>query len=300
MDRLDPGRPRTPARASRRRPGPVVVATLVIALAAVVTAPAIARASVPGLDWTALPADPVDLPEGWQAARCEGDAPLLCTAEAGIPQGAVAHLAVALAGSELGDELAAGIAVRTALIREVRRVHAAVAEDRESTCPGTTYIPDPTVGATVGGLPGVRYGFTLLADGRAVERTIGAMAVRDPGGDPVLDVVSAEQLAEGSCIGAEGTQPFTDAGLDRFAPILLQLVARSSAGSGGGTVPAPAAGALAAEDAVATSVAVAARAPRSTRSSWCGPTATRTRHPAPTRTPSPPAPSAQPTAPRSC
>lgn len=256
-----------PAPATRRRPVlPVRWRQLLAALGvlAVVLPVAPAAAVTAAIDWADRPTTPIELPEGWSVVACEGDAPLLCATEGDADPAVVEHLPLPLPGfPELQQDLAAGVPPRVALAAEADRFHAVFREDRQMGCPaGWTYAPLATRGAVVGGLPGITYGFTVTdVDGRLVEHVRSWMGVREDGQDGVVDIVTANELNAGACLGDEGTQPFREGGLGRFAPSLAQLVARSTFGPG--SAPAPRAildGRMTADDAVGASVALSALA----------------------------------------
>lgn len=210
---------------------------LVIALAIAVPllASSTADAGPARLDFDALPTEPVSLGDGWTGRACNGEAPLLCTSEGGQPQGLVEHLANPLETyPQLSAALADGVGVREALLSEVRDFHDTFRADRIEGCPdGYDYVADPTRGATLAGQQAVQYGFTVLdADRRPVERVVTFLGVtRDPAGDTV-HVLSASELADGACVNAEDTVPFTDGGLGRFLPTFAALAARADLGPG--------------------------------------------------------------------
>lgn len=232
-----------------------------VAAMAVSLLPGVSRAQVPGIDWSAIPVEPISLPDDWSAAACAGDAPLLCFWEAGQAQGAVEHGAYAIESGALSTDLDNGTPVRLALAHEARRLLASVREDRELVCPTMAFQATPIVGAHVGRLPGITYGYDLWSGGRVVERVVGFMTVRVTPTGQVLDVVTAEEGNEGACQSPEGTQPFTNGGLGRVTATLTQLIARSTFGPGGGPVLAvPGDTVLAAETPAAVSVAMSALA----------------------------------------
>ncbi|AXV05121.1 Serine/threonine protein kinase [Euzebya pacifica] len=227
---------RSPRR--RRRVGVgAAMLTTIVAAAVLVSAPTTSRASVPGVDWTNLPAESVDLTSGWAGGACDGDAPVLCTTLDGEDQGIVEHLEWLVEEGDLAADLDASIPVRQALAAEAGRYHEAIRADRGTVCPDLSYIAEPTVGATVAGLDGIRYGFEMFEGNRVVERTVGFMTVRQAAHGAVVDVVAATEINEGACISDEGLQPFRDGSLADFEPVLAQLVARSTFGTGSRPVP---------------------------------------------------------------
>ena len=227
---------RSPRRHRRVGFGAAMLVTILAAFV-LVTIPSTSRAQVPGVDWTSLPAEPVDLTGGWAGAACDGDGPFLCTTLDGTDQGAVEHLEWLLEEGDLAADLDAGIPVRQALAAEAARFHETIRTDRGSVCPDMAYIAEPTVGATVAGLDGIRYGFEMVVGERVVEQVIGFMTVRQATHGAVVDVVAATEINDGACVDDEGLQPFRDGSLSELDPILAQVVARSSFGPGSRPVP---------------------------------------------------------------
>lgn len=226
--------PRAPR--DERRPDWLSLAVIALAVVlSVVLLPSASRADAPALDWDALPTAPVQAPDDFDVVDCEGDGPFLCVLENGELVGQVEHLSNPLSTfPDVTADLAAGASERAALIAEIDRFMTTFREDREAGCPpGYEFRPQPTVGATVAGLDGIRYGFTVLDDGgRLVESVLGYMVIRATDSGPVLSVLAANELNEGACLGSEGYLVFTDGGLGRFAPILHGIAARSDLGQG--------------------------------------------------------------------
>ena len=253
--------------ATRRRTRPLSGAFLatIVALLSTLLLAVPAGAAIPRIDFTDLPSEPVTLPDGWAAGACDGDGPLLCFTEEGTTQGVLEHLDLALADqTELSADLADGVPLHAALVRDVDRYHRIIRTDRGEVCPDMEYRPDPTVGATVAGLPAVQWGASIidLDEGRVVERTVGFTVVR---GDR-LDLLVATEINEGACIDAEGLQPFHEGGLGRVTPTLVQLVARTDLGEGSAALTLPTEDAiLEAEDAVGTAIALSQLAVPATR-----------------------------------
>ncbi len=163
------------------------------------------------VDWSALALD-VDLGDGFHARHCEGDAPLLCIEQAGVPVGVVELL-----------DLPAGDG--QTLEQRVADLYRSTAADRAQGCPaGYRFQPAPPVPASIAGGQGLRYGFTgTFADGRPSERTIAWMVDR---GD-VVTVLSAAADEPDGCLPPEGAGHFTTATLTAAGPALERLVAGS-------------------------------------------------------------------------
>jgi hypothetical protein len=163
------------------------------------------------VDWNALALD-VDLGDGFHARHCEGDAPLLCIEQAGVPVGLVELLDFPAGdGHTLEDR--------------IDDLYRSTAADRAQGCPaGYHFEPVPPEPASVAGGQGLRYGFTgTFADGRPSERTIAWMVER---GD-VVTVLSAAADETDGCLPPEGAGHFTTATLAAAASALERLVAGS-------------------------------------------------------------------------
>jgi hypothetical protein len=163
------------------------------------------------VDWDALALD-VDLGDGFHARHCEGDAPLVCIEQAGVPVGVV----------ELLDFPAED---HRPLAERIDDLYRSTAADRAQGCPpGYRFQSMPPEPASVAGGEGLRYGFTgTLADGRPSERTIAWMVER---GD-VVTILSAAADEPHGCAPPEGAGHFTVATLTAAAPALERLVAGS-------------------------------------------------------------------------
>ena len=163
------------------------------------------------VDWEAPGLD-VDLGDRFRARHCEGDAPLLCIEEAGVPVGVVELL-----DFPAGD--------RKPLEDRIADLLRTTAADRAQGCPpGYRFDPVGPERATVAGSPGLRYGFTAtFASGRPSERTIAWMVER---GDAVTVLSAAADEPDG-CLPPEGAGHFTTATLEAAAAALERLVAAS-------------------------------------------------------------------------
>ena len=163
---------------------------------------------VPVLDWDALPEPPVEV-EGWDVGHCEGGAPLLCVGRPGGRPGTVETLTFPGAGD---------------LDAFTETFLANARADRLAGCPpGTTVVDDPVLEVTVGGQPGRRVGFTVVAaDGTVVEHGV-SWARTEPDG---LRTVGATGLdpARG-CLEPIGE--FTVPDFEAVLDLLGRLVARS-------------------------------------------------------------------------
>lgn len=109
---------------------------------------------------------------GWILSECLGDAADICVRR---DSEIVGNLE--LAEYPLDDEDEDPVEVARGRAEDFLRVFS---EDRGRGCADFEFLPDAVQPATVGGKPGVRTGFTLLAaDGRTVERVITHYVVHD-------------------------------------------------------------------------------------------------------------------------
>jgi hypothetical protein len=179
-------------------------------------------APVPTIAWDDLPGA-AGLGDGWQARRCEGDAPLLCIRRGGTDMGSVELAGFPVDSFTLpgfreanarGDDLAA-------LRAAVEDYYATFRQDRAATC-GTAYLVRtlPPEEAVVAGGPGLRYGFEGVSGGTVVERHLSWSALRSGR----LWVQTAAAVAEGACISREGAE-WQPERLSEFAPVLARVVA---------------------------------------------------------------------------
>ena len=168
---------------------------------------------------------PVDLGDGWSAARCEGDAPIFCVTRAGTTVGKV-ELAVFPVDSIELDGFAD--AVEEGDVEEAMTIVAddfvrALEADRKDGC-GSDYElePDHPEPATVLGKAGLRYGYTGTKGGETVERQVGHGLI--DGDDVVL--VNTPAYAPGGCVPPEGEFDLNT--LEEFLPRLGGLIAAST------------------------------------------------------------------------
>ncbi len=169
------------------------------------------------LDWDQV-VDPVDLGDGWAAADCPGEAPLVCLTRNGIAVGHVERMAFPIADPPRGDggDLAW-------LFARAEAFATGLAADRRLGC-GEDYVLEfaPHDAVWFGGVEGVRYAFTgSLADGTVVERGVAFLAIEGHH----QEVLAANAYAEGGCLAAEGA--WTVDGLAAAEPVLELLAARS-------------------------------------------------------------------------
>lgn len=219
---------------SPNRPGPIPIAVIAITvLLSVLLLPSASRADAPSLDWDALPSTPLAAPDGFTVVGCGGA--FLCVDEAGEVQGAVEHQSSRLATIiDVAADLDAGVDVQEALASEISRFLRSIRDNRAETCPPTyQFRLAPTVGATVAGLEGLRYGFSVLGQtGELVEMTIGFMVLRPTADGGELSVLAATEINAGACVDSTGMLPFTSGGLGRFAPTLAGIAAVADLGEG--------------------------------------------------------------------
>lgn len=138
------------------------------------------------LDWVTR-TGAVSFANGWTAEFCEGDGPFICVRDGGSVRGTLELLNYPMEGSHDVRE-------------RIEDHYTTLREDRGIGCPDYDFTADPPAAATIDGLAGMRYGFTLTAeDGTVSERTLGWMLIHQ---DSVV-VVTANSSAPGLCPGEE-------------------------------------------------------------------------------------------------
>jgi hypothetical protein len=152
---------------------------------------------------------PATFPGGWTVRSMEGDAPILAVERAGQVVGAVEASAYPLSSIDAGGDL-------DAIARDLYETSRA---DRRQGC-GYEITAAPVEDATVGGQPGVTYGFSGPADSSPTERIISYATVA---GDHVIIIVASAHNTDG-CIGTEDVV-FDTATLAEFEPLLKRIVA---------------------------------------------------------------------------
>jgi hypothetical protein len=179
----------------------------------------------PELDWSALPSEPV-LHEGWTFGSCGGTAPILCVGGPG-GDGTVELLRYEVDDVDaVHDALDDGAADVDALDAFADAYVGSFVASRPQECPGTSVVADEAVPRTVGGRPGLRYGFQVVDEsGAVVERSV-QWATID--GADLLVVAAGAIDPERACFEPIGE--FSPGVLDAALPSLDDVVAASDLG----------------------------------------------------------------------
>lgn len=168
---------------------------------------------------------PTALVDGWEVSSCDsGEAPLICIFHDGQrigtiewmqrPLGSETGLAADLARMPAGEALAANLD-RAGFYESTER-------DRRDNCDGRDVEWERPSDATVGGTPGMSYGYTVRDhDGSPQDVVVSYQAVN---ADRSLFIVVVEGLGPRTCIPSEGIALTPDQ-LAAFRPVLDELVA---------------------------------------------------------------------------
>lgn len=168
---------------------------------------------------------PTGLGDGWEVSSCDpGDAPLVCIFRGGQhvgmiewlqrPLDADPALVADLRTMPVGDALATNL--------ERSGFYASTERDRHDNCDGRGVEWELPTDATVGGAPGMVYGYTVRDhDGSPQDVVVSYQTVI---GDRALFIIVVEGLGPRTCIPTEGTALTPDQ-LEAFRPTLAQLVA---------------------------------------------------------------------------
>lgn len=163
---------------------------------------------------------PVDLGDGWELLDCEGDIPAQCIERDGTPAGLLE-----LSDWPLTSELASAsdaTSVTAALQAFADDRHRETASDRAAGC-GSDYefASDETQPVRVGGLPGVRYGFTGTEAGMLTEHVVTYATVHADR----LWLVVADAAASAGCMGSDELLVFEPDVLAELLPTIDRIVA---------------------------------------------------------------------------
>ena len=161
----------------------------------------------------------VELVDGWTVARCEGEAPILCVERDGEIAGLVE--AISHPVDEVGESVDPSESLQVLADGFVESMTA----DRAVGC-GPDYVvePLPVEDVSVGGLPGVRFGYSgLLADGTLSELVVHHATID---GDRAV-VLAAPAYAADGCPGRDELPSFHPADLASLVPELGAIVAVS-------------------------------------------------------------------------
>jgi hypothetical protein len=170
----------------------------------------------------------VALGDGWTVAACESGPPLFCVHHDGqIGTQATIELLTVQAASypAIARALDSGATTVEALIAHARDYHTTFQADRPAGC-GAGYRVDPIgpVEATVGGQPGVMYGFDGHQDGRHVERNVHFATI----GGSSLHIIVLTAVEDGTCMDDGELVEFTTAELTELQPRIAGMIAAST------------------------------------------------------------------------
>lgn len=237
---MHPNRP--PARADRRIQLPrwMLASTVLLVLVALLTgcgddddgAAPPGEPSQPAIviDWTDR-TTPDDTGE-YTVSFCEGDGPFLCFEHDGEFLGTIELVDYDVASLDvIRDALAGGASPVEALEAHAADFAANFAADRAEGC-GPDYVvtADEVVPMTVGGQPGLRFGWTAQRDGAVVERVVTYGVITDG----TLFSLVAIGLTDDGCLERMGELPIGE--LEGLLPTLDRVAA-------GSKLPAPTASA---------------------------------------------------------
>jgi hypothetical protein len=167
--------------------------------------------------------DSVELGDGHSLGPCEGDANLIaCIAKDGEVIGSAEGLLLPVLGFDALD----GVDDPVESIEIIAADYLSTfADDRQSTCPHLEFQELVSAAVSVGGNPGLRYGFEELDGAAVVEKNL-IYGVRV---DDSINLYNFSAIADGACLSNEGelTDPAT---LDRLLTALDQVMATVESG----------------------------------------------------------------------
>lgn len=170
-----------------------------------------------------VPQTPVG--DGWEVSSCDdGDAPLICVFLDGRRVGTIEwnQRPVDLEPGLAGDLDRMPVAEALAANLERAGFYEATERDRRDNCEGRTVQWALPAAATVGGSPGMVFGYTVPDhDGSPQDVIVSYQTIN---ADRSLFIVVVEGLGPRTCIPTEG-EAFTPERLARFRPVLDAVVA---------------------------------------------------------------------------
>ena len=195
--------------------GPVATTTTVSA-----SPPATTTTVQPAWTWGV---EEVDLGRGYRLGPCEGDADqIACITKDGSIIGSAEAIVFPVESFDVID----GVDDPVESIELIAADYVSTfASDRQSSCPDLEFREIPSTQTTIGGLPGLRYGFQELDDSRVVEANV-VYGVRE---DNTISLFNFAAIAEGACLGNEGELP-DPAILDARLPVLDRAMASVESG----------------------------------------------------------------------
>lgn len=228
------GLTRLPAATRRLRVGVVAILVLFSACGgngssggtAAPTTSTSAPGAVAGLDFVG--GSEVELGDGWTVVPCEGGPPLFCVrdrAQDGT-QAVIELISVATDSyPAVKRSLDSGGTPADALTAQAAEYHRVFEADRASGCgPGYRVEAIGPEDVTVGGQPGVLYGFDGYEAARNVERNLHFATIRGA----TLHIVTVTAVDDDTCMDDGALAEFTVAEITDLYPRLVQMVAAST------------------------------------------------------------------------
>ena len=158
------------------------------------------------------------LRQGYLLGPCEGDAnQIACIAQDGIVIGSAEYLALPVDSFESLEGVDDPVKSMEIIAGDYLSTFRA---DRESACPDLEFRELPPTPVTVGGQPGLRYGFDELDGARVVERNL-IYGVRKA---DVIGLFNFSATTDSACLSNEGELD-DPAILDSLLPTLDQVMA---------------------------------------------------------------------------
>lgn len=142
--------------------------------------------------------DDVDLGGGYSLGPCEGDADqIACITKDDAVIGSAEFLTLSAESFEILD----GVDDPVESVELLAADHVSIfAADRQSTCPNLEFKALAPLAVTIGGLPGLRYGFEELEGSRTVEQNV-IYGVRE---EASINLFNFSAVADGACLSNEG------------------------------------------------------------------------------------------------
>jgi hypothetical protein len=176
------------------------------------------RTTAPALEPWVWGVEEVDLGDGYVLGPCTGDAnQFACFSEDGSVIGSAEHLTLPAETFDHLDDVDDPVESIELIATDYVSTFTL---DRQSTCPNLEFAAPAPASATIGGHPGLRYGFEEADGDRVVEKNV-IYGVRK---DDTIGLFTFSAIADGACLSNEGelTDP---AVLDFLLPRLHQAMA---------------------------------------------------------------------------
>ena len=142
--------------------------------------------------------DEVELGDGFALGPCTGDADqFACLAKDGSVIGSAERLSLPAESFDFLDEVNDPVESMQVIADDYLATFSA---DRQSSCPNLEFRDLVPTEAVIATLPGLRYGFEELDDGRIVEKNV-IYGVR---AGETIDLFTFAAIADGGCLSNEG------------------------------------------------------------------------------------------------